>query len=268
MSQKLARFTTSSILELMMVSGALHNKELPMLTKAPERLCLAHLHHQIKDSTLRTQLTPTYDFGCKRPTFSNHYYPTFTRPNVELITDGINQITGDGIVACDGTKRKIDLLILATGYKVWEKGNFPAFDVFGSNGTELRSWWDRNRYQSYEGITIAGFPNLFYLASPFAFTGLSFFFTIEGQMKHMKRCLTAMQKRGASSFEIKKESQERFMEKMRDAYGSTVFVNGNCASSNSYYFNQHGESTMLRPTPTPVALWRTSHFRLNDYRYS
>ena len=37
-------------------------------------------------------LTPGYDFGCKRPTFSNSFYRTLTKPNVHLQTSGIERI--------------------------------------------------------------------------------------------------------------------------------------------------------------------------------
>ncbi|MCW5828437.1 MAG: NAD(P)/FAD-dependent oxidoreductase [Deltaproteobacteria bacterium] len=267
LTQRLARYFTSSILEMVMVTGALHYREFSFLTDSMERACKAHMARQIPDPELRRKLTPGYSFGCKRPTFSNDYYPTFMRKNVELITDGIDHIEPDGIVSRDGRKRKIDTLILATGYKVWEKGNFPAFDVTGRDGVELGTWWDQNGYQSYEGITVNGFPNLFYFACPFAFTGLSYFFAIEAQMKHVARCLTEMQRRGASEFEVKSGAQERFVAQMKRNLKSTVFVNGSCASSNSYYFNQHGESPLLRPTPTAMGIWSAGHYPLKDYRF-
>jgi cation diffusion facilitator CzcD-associated flavoprotein CzcO len=267
-TQRMARYTGSTVLELGMVSAALHNREFPFLGKSAERLCRAHLHRQIKDPELRKKLTPTYSFGCKRPTFANDYYPTFLRNNVELVTDGIACIEADGIVTRDGKKREIDTLILATGYKVWEKGNFPAFDVVGRDGIELGEWWNANGYQSYEGITVHGFPNLFYLASPYAFTGLSYFFTIEGQMKHIARCLGELRERGKSRFEVRRDAQQEFVDGMKARAGSTVFATGNCATSNSYYFNQHGEASLLRLSPTAVALWRAGHYRLDDYVFS
>src|SRR6185436_4398925 len=109
-----------------------------------EEICLRHMKRQIKDPELRRKLTPAYSFGCKRPTFSNDYYPVFNRANVELVTDSIDHIDPYGIVTRDGKKRVIDTLVLATGYKVWEKGNFPAFDVVGRAGVELGAWWDEN----------------------------------------------------------------------------------------------------------------------------
>jgi cation diffusion facilitator CzcD-associated flavoprotein CzcO len=266
-TQRAARAAGSSILELAMVSAALHHRELPFLSQGAEQFCLQHLHRQIPDRELRQKLTPKYSFGCKRPTFSNEYYPTFLRPNVELVTDGIDHIEADGIVTVDGKKRSIDTLILATGYKVWEKGNFPAFEVYGRGGAELGDGWNRNGYESYEGITVHGYPNLFYLASPYSFTGLSYFFTIEGQMEHIARCLKEMRRRKARRFEVKRRAQEAFVAKMRERVKSSVFENGNCLPANSYYFNQHGESTLLRPTPTPVALWRAKTYPLRDYRF-
>jgi cation diffusion facilitator CzcD-associated flavoprotein CzcO len=265
LTQRLARYTSSTILELVMVTGALHNKQFPFLNKAMEEVCRQHMARQIKDPELRQKLTPQYSFGCKRPTFANNYYPVFTRPNVELITEGIDHIEPDGIVGKDGRKRLIDTLILATGYKVWEKGNFPAFEVVGKNGEELGEWWNENRFQAYEGISIPGFPNLFNLPSPYSFTGLSYFFTIEGQMKHIGRCLGEMRQRGAKTFEVKAEANAAYMQGMKARLGSSVFVNGNCAPANSYYFNQHGEASLLRPMPTFQALWRAGHYPLEDY---
>ncbi len=266
-TQRLARYANCTLLELFMVTPALRHREFPRLSKGIERLCRRHMAHQIPDRALRRKLTPSYSFGCKRPTFSNDYFPTFVRPNVELITEGIDHIEPDGIVSKDGRKREIDALILATGYKVWEKGNFPAFAVYGRGGVELGAWWNEHGYESYEGITVHGFPNMFYLASPYSFTGLSYFFAIEGHMKHVARCVGELRRKGKTTFEVQKHAQDAFVAQMRSSVKGTVFANGNCAPANSYYFNQHGESTLLRLTPTPVALWKASRFPLEDYRF-
>ena len=60
------------------------------------------------------QAHPDYDFGCKRPTFSNSYYQSFNKSTVHLQDSGINRIEPDGIVANDGSKAVIDTLVLAT----------------------------------------------------------------------------------------------------------------------------------------------------------
>src|SRR4029077_9632235 len=40
----------------------------------------------VRDPEVRAKLRPTHPFGCKRPLFSNAYYPAFNEPNLELVT--------------------------------------------------------------------------------------------------------------------------------------------------------------------------------------
>ena len=94
----------------------------------------------VRDKELSRKLNPDFDFGCKRPTISNSYYRAFTKPHVHLETSGIERIEPDGIVGCDGTKRFIDTLVLATGFDVWD-ANLPAIEVIGREGRDLGKWW-------------------------------------------------------------------------------------------------------------------------------
>lgn len=99
-----------------------------------------------------------------------------------------------------------------------------------------------------------GFPYLLSLNSPYSYSGLSYFTTIECQMKHMRRLFTAMHARDADVFEITPEANDDFLDRMRKRVTeSSVFALGQCATARSYYFNQHGEATQLRPTSTPTA---------------
>jgi cation diffusion facilitator CzcD-associated flavoprotein CzcO len=222
---------------------------------------------QIRDKDLRDRLTPEYDLGCKRPTFSNSYYRTFTKPNVHLQDSGIDHIEADGIVAKDGTKTVIDTLVMATGFDLWE-ANFPAFEVVGRRGRNLGKWWRDTRFQAYQGVSIPHFPNYLSLASPYAFLGLNFFNTMEYQMRHMDRLLGEMKRRGADTFEVTDEANARFLDRMTDLIGDSVFAAGNCATARSYYFNPHGEATLLRPMSTRLAIKGASQFPLSDYQFA
>lgn len=266
--QKAARFMVESLLETMLVSALLHAKQLPFLARQGERVSRKHLVKQVADPALREKLTPDYSFGCKRPTFANDYFPTFTRSNVELVTDTISHVEADGIVTQDGKKRPIDTLILATGFNLWEKGNFPAFDVIGKGGVELGSWWQQNQYESFEGISVPGFPNLFNLHSPYSYSGLCYFSTIESQMAHMDRCLKAMRKSGATCFEVTDDAKNEFMEQMNSRQQSAIFTVGSCATANSYYFNPHGVASVLRLTPTYQAARRAKSYPTSAYQFS
>jgi cation diffusion facilitator CzcD-associated flavoprotein CzcO len=266
-TQRSARRLSDRLLETIMVKGVVEARDLPILTRSIEQLCKAHLRRQVKNPETRRKLTPNYTFGCKRPTFSNRYYPTFNRDNVELVTDGIARIEADGIVARDGRKRSIDTLILATGFSLWED-NFPAFQVIGRDEKDLGAWWRSTRFQSFEGITLPGFPNLFSVPTPYGYNGLSFFSTIEAQMKHMARCLREMQRQGARSFEVTPEACAAFTDDMRRRVGDSVFVRGQCSGANSYYFNPHGEAVLLRPTSTAAALHQADRFDLSSYVFA
>jgi cation diffusion facilitator CzcD-associated flavoprotein CzcO len=267
LTQRAVRFGGTSILEVMMVAGVLHYKEFPLANRLGERACRAHLKRQIRDPELRRKLTPDYSFGCKRPTFSNDYYPTFRKDHVHLETTPIARIEKDGIVTSDGHKTEIDTLLLATGFNLWDV-NFPAIEILGRGGRNLGKWWRENRFQAYEGITIPSFPNFLSLNSPYSYSGLSYFTTIESQMKHMERLFMAMKRRGVTTFEVSEEANAEFLDKMTDKVGNSIFTLGQCATANSYYFNQHGEATLLRPTTTINAFRDAARFPLDDYVYA
>ncbi|CAN5274910.1 NAD(P)/FAD-dependent oxidoreductase [soil metagenome] len=260
------RLTNNTVLELL-GAGVLYHKQFPLLIRAGEALARAHLRRQVRDPETRRKLTPDYDLFCKRPTFSNTYFPTFNRDDVELVTEDIERITPRGILTADGVEREIDTLLLATGFKLMEEGNYPPFPVTGVGGSDLGKRWRTQRFSSYEGLTVSGFPNLLYLPSPYAFSGLSFFFTIENQMAHIDRLLGEVERRGVDRFEVTEAAQDRFMQRMLAASANTLWVNGDCANSNSYYFNEHGDTSLGRLTPTFDAVYRARRFPLGDYLF-
>lgn len=264
-TQASLRLLDAGLLELIVWFGMLYYRRYPIFAKLAAQACKQHMHRTIKDPELRRKLTPNYSFGCKRPTVSNKYFQVFNRPNVELVTESIARIEPDGIVTSDGTKRSIDTLILATGFNVWERDGL--LRIHGKNGQDLRDYWQNAGYQSYEGITVPGFPNLFYLPAPYSYTGLSYFFTIEGEMKHMARCLEGMREQGAQSFEVRQSATDEFVARMKGWLKDSSFVNGDCTQANSYYFDPRGEPSLLRPTTVARAHFRHGHFPLSDYQF-
>lgn len=265
LTQRLIRAVTDTIYELMVSVAVLHNRQTRgRFNIAAGDLAKMHRFATIRDKELRAKLTPDYDFGCKRPTFSNSYYRTFTKPHVHLQDSGIARIEPDGIVANDGTKTSIDTLVLATGFDLWE-ANFPAIEVIGREGRNLGKWWRETRFQAYQGVSMPYFPNYLSLASPYAFLGLNFFNTMEYQMRHMDRLFGEVKRRGATTFEITEEANSRYLDRMTALLGDSLFTNGRCATARSYYYNPAGEPTLLRPTSTKLAIREASDFPISDY---
>ena len=129
-AQRVFRWVTDSAFEIMMVTGVLHYRQFRRLNIAAADLAKINRFISVRDKEVRRKLTPDYDFGCKRPTWSNSYYRTFAKPHVHLETNNIERIEPDGIVTADGNKTAIDTLVLATGFDLWD-ANFPAIEVIG-----------------------------------------------------------------------------------------------------------------------------------------
>ena len=142
----------------------------------------------VEDPALRARLLPDHPWGCKRPLLSNDYYPAFNRPNLELVSDPIERITPTGIVTRDGRERRLDALILATGFAATKF--LSAIEVSGRGGLAIADAWSEGA-QAYKGVTTAGFPNLFMLYGPNT-NADSILTMIEYQADHVLRQIQRM----------------------------------------------------------------------------
>jgi cation diffusion facilitator CzcD-associated flavoprotein CzcO len=266
LTQRILRMVNTTMLEAIMVTGVLHYRQGKRFNQAAARMALRHLHRQISDPELRRKLTPDYDFGCKRPTFSNDYFPTFRKPHVHLETTSIERFEPNAVVTTDGRRTEIDTLILATGYNIWDI-NFPAIEIVGREGRNLGKWWRETRFQAYEGVAVPKFPNYLTLASPYSYSGLSYFTTIESQMRHINRLFGELRRRRAQTFEVTQAANDEFLDRVTARLTDSVFYVGRCETARSYYFNQHGEAAILRPTSTINAFREAERFPLDAYDF-
>ncbi|OBH05096.1 NAD(P)/FAD-dependent oxidoreductase [Mycobacterium sp. E1747] len=237
------------------------------LAKRMESAGLAYLRKQVHDPTVRDQLTPRYAVGCKRPGFHNEYLATFNRGNVRLVTEPIDKVTPTAVATTDGAAHEIDVLILATGFKVMDPDDVPTFAVTGSGGKSLSRFWAERRLQAYEGVSVPDFPNLFTVFGPYGYVGSSYFALIETQTHHVVRCLKRARREGATRVEVTGEANDRYFAEMLRRRHRQVFWQDSCRLANSYYFDKNGD-VPLRPTTTVEAYWRSRRFDLNDYRFT
>ena len=101
------------------------------------------------------KVTPRDEIGCKRIMLTDDWYPTLTKPNVELVTDAIAEVTPGGVRAVDGTERPADVLVLATGF---ETHAFVApMEIVGAGGRTLAEEWAPVP-RAYLGMSVPGFP--------------------------------------------------------------------------------------------------------------
>jgi hypothetical protein len=139
--------------------------------------------------------------------------------------------------------------------------------VSGLGGVDLAGWWDANRNQAYEGVSVPGFPNMFMILGPYGYNGQSYFGLIETQMRHILRCLRQARRTDSTLVEISEKANARFLSEMLRRRHTQVFWNDTCGTANSYYFDQHGD-VPFRASTTLGATWRSATFDLDDYRYA
>jgi cation diffusion facilitator CzcD-associated flavoprotein CzcO len=263
---RVARALSQSLVELAFPIAAHYHRTLPVAGMV-EKQARAYLKAEVEDPVLRDKLTPRYPLGCKRPSFHNEYLQAFNRDDVLLETTSIAHIEPDAVVMSDGTRHEIDVLVLATGFKVFETGNMPPFPVSGRDGVDLEDFWTENRFQAYEGASVPGFPNFFTILGPYAYNGASYFNLIETQTRHIVRCLKRARRDGATMIEVTQEANDRFFEQMLSRRGNQIFFQGTCSTANSYYFDQHGD-VPFRPSPSLEVAVRSARFDLDDYRFA
>ncbi|WP_437096096.1 flavin-containing monooxygenase [Streptomyces sp. enrichment culture] len=265
-TQRTVRALTDAVTEVSFVIAMVHNRQFPFLVKAGEAASRLYLRRQVGgDRALMAKLTPAYALGCKRPSFAKDYWRSFTRPHVGLVTEPIERVTERGIRTADGAEHDLDVLVLATGFHVLD--NLPPFPTYGSDGRDLREFWRTERFQAYEGSSVKGYPNLWFIVGPYSFTGGSWFGAIDYQVVHALRVIREARRRNATQVVIRPEKHDREFRRTLRRQRNTIFANPRCGGSNSYYFDTRGDAPAVRPATTYEAAWRARHFDLDDYRY-
>src|SRR5439155_11247763 len=133
--QRMDRAAVFGVMEL--GAAAMTNRR--WLLKPFRAAARANINKAINDPGLRAKVTPADEVGCKRIMLTDEWYPTLTKPNVELVTDGIEEITPGGVRTRDGSERPADVLVLATGFKT--HGFVAPMEIVGAKGRTLADEW-------------------------------------------------------------------------------------------------------------------------------
>lgn len=228
------------------------------VTRALERLALWNIERSIKDPELRRKVTPNYRFGCKRMLISNDWYPTLTRDNVELVASAVTRVTPTGVVA-EGKEYPADILIYATGFEVPKAGS--AFPVKGARGHDLNTDW-KNGAEAYLGMTVHGFPNLFYCMGPNTGPGhTSVLVYTEPQYRYIAEAVSRMLTEGIAALEVKAGVQADFTRFIDERMKITNWTSG----CKSWYLTDSGRNTTLYPGFAGEYVLKASRFQLEDF---
>lgn len=192
---------------------------------------------QVKDPALRAKLTPDFAIGCKRILLTSAWLPALTRANVEVVDDGISEITATGVRTADGTLREVDAILYGTGFKATQF--LTPMKVTGKGGVDLHSTWTHGA-DAYYGMAVAGFPNFFMLYGPNTNVGSgSIIFMLERQQRYITQLLQARARNDWATLEVKAEVQKAYADEMQRRSQGTTY-SSNCQS---WYKTAEGRNT-------------------------
>lgn len=219
-----------------------------------EMLCEA-IKPQIADAPqLFEKIIPDYPYGGKRPLRDNGVWvAALKRPNVELVTDPIEEINANGIKTKSGTQYDGDVLIYGTGFHASEF--LRTFKVYGRDGVELHSRWNGDA-RAYLGMTVPDFPNFFMIYGPntnIVVNGSIIFFS-ECSVRYILESLKLLAETGHATMEVKPDVHDAFNEKVDEA---NKLMAWGAPQVSSWYKNATGRVSQNWPFPL-VDYWKAT----------
>lgn len=203
---------------------------------------------------LVAKIIPTYPPGGKRALLDNGVWlEALKRDNVELVTEGISEVTPTGIITADGQARDFDVIIYGTGFHA-SKFLWP-MKIKGRQGADLHETWAGDP-RAYLGMTTPGFPNLFMIYGPntnIVVNGSIVFFS-ECSVRYILGCLKLLAQTGAAAMEPKREVHDAFNIKVDR--GNSLMAWG-APQVTSWYKNEAGRVTQNWPFAL-VDYWRAT----------
>ena len=223
-----------------------------------EELCRANLEDNVRDEDLRERLRPDYRAACKRLIVSADFYDAIQRPHAHLVTERIQCVEPQGIRTADGELHELDVLVLATGFRV-DRFLRP-IEVVGRDGVSLEDVWDQ-RPSAYLSVSIPDFPNLFLLNGPNGPVGnFSLIDVAELQLGYILQLVELLEDGRAAEISARHEAAEQFEADRVEAAKRTVWVTG----CRSWYLDDRGVPAAW---PWPMTRFREEMTspRLEDY---
>jgi cation diffusion facilitator CzcD-associated flavoprotein CzcO len=229
--QRLDRKSVQAIMEI----GAIGMTRRKWMLTPLKALGRKRIRDAIADPALQEALIPKDEFGCKRVMVSDDWYPVLAKPNVRVITGGVQRITPQGVVGGDGVERPVDVLVLATGFK---SHDFVApMEIRGVGGRLLADEWAETP-KAYLGLSVPGFPNMFLLYGPNTNGGTgSVVFIVEAGMTHVLAALAELKRTGTRTIEVRREVADGFHSEIKHAMPNTVWT-----GCGNWYLDENGHS--------------------------
>ncbi len=209
----------------------------------------------VKDPVVADLLTPKdYPFGTKRLCLDTHYFETFNKPNVHLVSvrdNPIEQITPKGIIA-GGTLHEFDVIVFATGFDAMT-GALSRIDIRGAGGQALAEKWSAGP-RCYLGLVSSGFPNLFTVTGPGSPSVMTVVIAaIEQHVEWIVECIDHMRAHGLATIDSDGAAENEWVQHVNDVANMTLMP-----QANSWYLgaNVPGKPRIFMPYIAGLDVYR------------
>lgn len=200
--------------------------------------CKSYLKREVKDHVLREKLTPDYKVGCKRLVVSTSFYEGIQAKNCDLVTDGIDSVTEQGVKTKDGKVHPLDVLVLATGFKPFQF--MRPMVLKGVDGLDINEAWSE-KIQAYRSVALPGFPNFFLMGGPNSPIGnQSVIKIMEVQTNYVLKLIDAWRARQLEKVEPTHHATAAFNKKLKSGFANTVWLGG----CQSWYLDGEGDPAL------------------------
>ncbi|HLV77027.1 MAG TPA: NAD(P)/FAD-dependent oxidoreductase [Marinobacter sp.] len=206
-------------------------------------------------------IVPDYQIGCKRILISNEWYKAINKPQLNLITDGIERVNETGLISGSGDHRPADVIIFGTGFRASEF--LSPIRITGRHGRSLNEAW-ANGSRAFKGITVSGFPNLFMLYGPN--TNLahnSILYMLESQYRYIISALKALSRYPNAAMDVREDRLVSYSESVQENLDGSVWQ----AGCTSWYLDRHGRNTINWPGFTFSYRFSTRAVDTADYQF-
>lgn len=203
------------------------------------------IRETVADAATAELLCPDSVIGCKRLCLDTNYFETYNLPHVDVVDirkNPIQRINRTGI-QCKDSKHEFDCIVFATGFDAMT-GTLLRIDITGSSGLTLQEAWKAGP-QTYLGLTVKGFPNMFLISGPGSPSVLTnMIVSIEQHVEWIERCIAYILENQYSAIQADLRSQDEWVEYVNLLASRTLYP-----TCNSWYLgaNIPGKPRVFMP---------------------
>ncbi len=171
----------------------------------------------VSDPVTAEKLTPRdHPIGSKRICVDTAYYEAFNAPHVDVVDlrdEPIETFTATGLRTA-AAEYAFDTVVFATGFDALT-GALTRIDIRGTGGRSLADEWAPGA-QTYLGLAVPGFPNLFTLTGPGSPSVLvTVVIAIEQHVDFVTDHLLHLREHGLTRSEAEPEARDRWTEQVQ-----------------------------------------------------